>query len=90
MNKCPITYEDCGDQKYSRTGLLSLSSGLDTLDEFPFTAQEQRREAALRAAKMSIQGVQPKLSVILKIKKHSFEVVDKGVMVMSNCRKMKI
>jgi serine/threonine-protein kinase HipA len=78
MNKCPITYEDSGAQKYSREGLLSLSSGLETLDEFPFTAQEQRREAAVRAAKMSIQGVQPKLSVILKIRNHSFEIVDKG------------
>lgn len=78
MNKCPITYEDCGDQKYSQKGLHALSSGLNTLDDFPFTAQEQRREAAVRAAKMSIQGVQPKLSVILKINKHSFEVADKG------------
>ncbi|MFH1159422.1 MAG: HipA domain-containing protein [bacterium] len=78
MNKCPITYKDCGDRKYSPEGLKILSPGLSTLDDFPLTAQEQRREAAARAAKMSIQGVQPKLSVILKIKKHVFEVVDKG------------
>jgi serine/threonine-protein kinase HipA len=78
MNKCPITYTDCRDQKYSPEGLHTLSPALSALEDFPFTAQEQRREAAARAAKMSIQGVQPKLSIILKIKKHSFEVVDKG------------
>jgi len=78
MNKCPITYQDCGDRKYSTDGLNILSRGLTTLDDFFLTAQEQRREAATRAAKMSIQGVQPKLSVILRIKNHSFEVVDKG------------
>lgn len=78
MNKCPITYKDCGDHKYSIDGLKILSPSLTTLEDFPYTAQEQRREAAARASKMSIQGIQPKLSVILKIKQGSFEVVDKG------------
>ena len=78
MNKCPITYKNCRDKKYSPDGLNSLSPGLSMLDDIPLTAQEQRREAAARASKMSIQGVQPKLSVILKIKKHAFEIVDKG------------
>ncbi len=39
-------------------------------------AQEQRREAASRSVKMSIQGVQPKLSAILSIKNQEFEIVD--------------
>jgi serine/threonine-protein kinase HipA len=78
MNRCPITYEDCGDRKYSVDGLKLLSRGLITLQDFPYTAREQRREAAARAAKMSIQGVQPKLSVILRITQGVFEVVDKG------------
>ena len=78
MNKCPITYELCGTNKYSQSGLAKLSPRLTELKDLPFTAQEQRREAADRAAKMSIQGVQPKLSVALSIKKQLFKVVDEG------------
>jgi len=46
------------------------------LKTFPYTAEEQRKEAVRRAAKMSIQGVQPKLSVRLNVSKKIFEVVD--------------
>ncbi|MDA0193844.1 MAG: HipA domain-containing protein [Bacteroidetes bacterium] len=76
MNRCPITYELCGNAKYSKSGLSKLSTKLDTLNDLPFTAQEQRREAATRAAKMSIQGVQPKLSAKLSVVNRMFEVVD--------------
>lgn len=78
MNTCPITYEPCGDKKYSDQGLKFLSRNLAYLEDFPFTQEEQLREAAARAAKMSIQGVQPKLSAKLKVKEGIFEVVDKG------------
>lgn len=78
MNRCPITYEDCGDRKYSLKGLKSLSPGLTDLFDFPYSAQEQLREASARADKMSIQGVQPKLSALLKPKDRSFTVVDAG------------
>ena len=37
------------------------------LKDFPYSADEQVREAIARAAKMSIQGVQPKLRVHEKI-----------------------
>lgn len=76
MNRCPITYQICGDQKYSLAGLRKLSPQLAGLKNIPFTAQEQRLEAASRAVKMSIQGVQPKLSVRLTIKNQAFEIVD--------------
>lgn len=69
MNICPITYEDCEEGRYSQKGLGLLSRRLSKLDDFPYSAEEQVREAALRATKMSIQGVQPKLSVSLNIKK---------------------
>jgi len=46
------------------------------LKDLPYTAAEQLREAAARAHKMSIQGVQPKLSAVLNIKKGQFDVVD--------------
>lgn len=78
MNKCPITYEPCGDERYSRAGLNKLSPKLQTLIDLPFTAQDLRREAAVRAGKMSIQGVQPKLSTKLSIQTNAMEIVDQG------------
>uniref|UniRef100_A0A832G721 Type II toxin-antitoxin system HipA family toxin n=1 Tax=Ignavibacterium album TaxID=591197 RepID=A0A832G721_9BACT len=78
MNICPITYEPCGDKKYSEKGLKLLSKNLTHLNDFPYTQEEQLREAAARASKMSIQGVQPKLSAKLKVKEGVFEVVDNG------------
>ena len=78
MNICPITYEECGERMYSEKGLRLLSRRLKHLDDFPYSAEEQVREAALRAARMSIQGVQPKLSVRLNTQRSIFEVVDSG------------
>jgi len=75
MNRCPITYELC-ETRYSKSGLTKLSLRLTEFIDLPFTAQEQRSEAAIRAAKMSIQGVQPKLSARLSIKNNGFEIVD--------------
>ena len=75
MNKCPITYAICQD-KYSLPGLAKLSPRLSNLIELPFTAQEQRREAASRSGKMSIQGIQPKLSAKLSVKNQEFQIVD--------------
>ena len=53
-----------------------LSQYLDLLEPFSYTAEEQRNEARSRAVKLSIQGVQPKLSAILNIKQKKFELVD--------------
>lgn len=78
MNRCPITYEPCGKEKYSLKGLRRLSPRLQDLRDFPFSAEEQRQEAAGRADKMSIQGVQPKLSARLNIKQGMFQIVDTG------------
>ncbi|MCF8299229.1 MAG: HipA domain-containing protein [Saprospiraceae bacterium] len=75
MNRCPITYKLCED-KYSQSGLAKLSLRLTELKDLPFTAQEQRQEAAGMAAKMSVQGVQPKLSAKLSVKNKAFEIVD--------------
>jgi len=75
MNRCPITYEKC-QGRYSKSGLAKLSSRLFTLNNLPFTAQEQRREAASRSVKMSIQGIQPKLSAKLSVKNKELEIVD--------------
>lgn len=78
MNHCPITYEPCEDQKYSRRGLSFFSRSLKNLHDFPYTAKEQILLATQFAAKLSIQGVRPKLSVILNLPKEMLEIVEKG------------
>ncbi|WP_269240899.1 HipA domain-containing protein [Flavobacterium limnophilum] len=76
MNRCPITYELCGTEKYSEKGLRLIAPKLTALNDLPFTAAEQRQEAANRANKLSIQGVQPKLSAVISVVKQQFEIVD--------------
>lgn len=49
MNRCPITYQPCGDSRYSIEGLKKLSPNLKGLAELPLTKEEQVREAAERA-----------------------------------------
>lgn len=78
MNLCPITYKPCGTDLYSPEGLKLLSPGLKELALLDYTAEEQLREAAIRASKMSIQGVQPKLSAVINIKGGCFELCDKN------------
>lgn len=78
MSRCPITYEVCGNSRYSLDGLKKLSKSLTDLKPFPYTAEEQRKEAVARAGKMSIQGLQPKLSAVLNPITGLFEVVDLG------------
>ncbi len=72
---CPITYQQ-SETKYSAKGLKILSRRLTELNDLQFTAQELRREAASRSSKMSIQGVQPKLSAVLNVQKEKFDIVD--------------
>lgn len=78
MNRCLITHRLCGDASYSKAGLRTLSPNLTALNDFPYDARQQRREAVVRAANMSIQGVQPKLSVRLDAKAGVFVIVDRG------------
>jgi serine/threonine-protein kinase HipA len=77
MNCCPITYEPCGDRLYSERGLHLLSKNLNDLKLFPYSIEEQINEAIARASKMSIQGVQPKLSARLSVKDETFEITDR-------------
>lgn len=77
MKRCPITYEIIVDNAlYSEQGLRLLSPQLKKLEPLAYSAADQRREAIARVGKMSIQGVQPKLSARLKIKEGRFEIVD--------------
>lgn len=76
MNKCPITYELCGNDKYSEKGLRMIAPKLTHLNDLPYTAAELREEAANRAKKLSIQGVQPKLSATISVVEQEFKIVD--------------
>ncbi len=78
MNYCPITYQPCGKKRYSESGLKMLSPNLEDLKLLPYSSEEQRNEAAARASKLSIQGVQPKLSAKLNVAEQQFELVDTG------------
>ncbi len=78
MGRCPITYESLSEGRYSLRGLRLLSPRLPFLIDLPYTTEEQIREAAMRATRMSIQGVQPKLSARLNVREKTFEVVDRG------------
>ncbi len=75
MSRCPITYE-ISESRYSGNGLNQLSRKLTDLNDIEYSAEEQRHEAAVRATKMSIQGVQPKLSAILNVQQCKLEIVD--------------
>ncbi len=79
MNRCPITYREIPPElRYSPEGLKKLARRLRNLKDLPLSAEEQRQEAVLRAAKMSMQGVQPKLSARLAVEQEMFELVDTG------------
>ncbi len=79
MKICPITYEQIPKSKrYSPKGLSLLAKGLSELKDFPYTNAEQLEQVQLYATKMSIQGVQPKLSVSFSKKDISFKIVERG------------
>lgn len=63
---------------YSAPGLRLLDRALRSLARLEYTAAEQRQEALRRVGKMSVQGMQLKLSARLRIKQGRFEVVDRG------------
>jgi len=77
MSRCPLTYETC-NSRYSSAGLKKLSRYLTDLQPLPYNSSELRKEAAARASKISIQGVQPKLSARLQVKEQRFALVDRG------------
>lgn len=78
MNRCPISYEPVEDKRYSESGLRLLNKRLTELHDLPFSAEGLRQEAVLRAGRMSIQGMQPKLSAILDTRNARFSIVDSG------------
>lgn len=80
IRRCPLSYEDLADNEdlYSIQGLKKLSTRLKSLKPFAYSLEESRREAQRLATKISIQGVQSKLSVTLSLHDREFLIVDQG------------
>lgn len=79
MHSCPITLEPATDGgMYSAAGLRSFHPRLRHLAPLELDRAELLRQARLRADKMSIAGVQPKLSATLNTAEGRFEIVDLG------------
>ena len=79
MANCPINLEPLqAGQSYSEAGLRSIHSKLNHLVPLDYSYAAQLAEVRRRSDKMSIQGVQPKLSAVLKLKDSSFALVDRG------------
>ena len=79
MANCPINLEPLPTgRSYSETGLRSIHSKLNHLEPLEYSYAAQLAEVRRRSDKMSIQGVQPKLSAVLKLKDSSFALVDRG------------
>jgi serine/threonine-protein kinase HipA len=78
MLYCPITYQALvsGEKEYSQQGLKRLSKSITYIEPLPFTQEKLRQEARMRADKMSIQGVQPKISARFNPAKQRFDLVD--------------
>lgn len=78
MKRCLFTYETLksGEKNYSKEGLKTLSKTLDHLEIFPYDQKEQIQIARQMAKKISIQGVQPKFSVVLSSKESAFKEVE--------------
>ena len=77
--RCLITNEPwAGPEPYSPAGLRRLDRRLQSLAPLPYTREQLLEEAAARAGKMSIQGMQPKVSTVLRVTENRMEIVDHG------------
>jgi serine/threonine-protein kinase HipA len=78
MNRCLFTYKNLHDGVYSVEGLKLLSPKLKELHLLPYDYESQMQEVQRIAGKISIQGIQPKLSAVLSIKECEFKLVEKN------------
>ena len=79
MAYCPIHLEPLPTgRSYSEPGLKNIHSKLKHLEPLEYSYAAQLKEVRRRSDKMSIQGVQPKLSAVLKLKDSCFALVDRG------------
>lgn len=79
MRYCPITLDPIADREaFSAAGLRSFHPRLKSLEPLDISYEDQLRQARTRSDKMSIQGVQPKLSATLSLKEGRLRIVDRG------------
>jgi serine/threonine-protein kinase HipA len=80
VRRCPITYDalSANESRYSRSGLRYLSTRLKGLSPLELSSEELVREAAVRATRMSVGGVQPKVSATLNVAAGQFDIVNTG------------
>ncbi len=77
--RCLITNEPwTGCSPYSPDGLKQLDRRLQSLAPLPHTREQLIEEAATRAVRMSIQGMQPKVSTVLRVKAGRMEITNHG------------
>lgn len=77
--RCLITNESwAGPGPYSPAGLRLLDRQLKSLAPLPYTREQLIQEAASRSVKMSVQGMQPKVSAVLQVRAGSMAIVDNG------------
>ena len=79
-SRCPISYQPLapGESAYSHRGLHILDPKLEHLEALAFTPAELRTEAQARIDKLSIAGVQPKVSAWLNAAAGRFELTDRS------------
>lgn len=75
MSKCLITYKPSNGD-YTQEGLAMLNKQLKTITPLNFTQSQLRTEALAKSDKISIQGVQPKISARLNVKAKRFDIVE--------------
>lgn len=79
MNYCPITFETIENGHiYSSKGLHLIAPSLEILNPLEFSSADLRLEAIRRSTKISIQGVQSKLSAKIFPSQNCFALVDRG------------
>lgn len=77
--RCLITNEPWeGQGPYSPAGLRRLDRRLTALSPLPYTREQLIEEATTRSVRMSVQGMQPKVSTVLRVNEGRMEVVDIG------------
>lgn len=76
MNRCPLSNLPC-DGDYHPKGLRKLASGLKRLERLP-NKELQYKTIHEYSDRMSISGMQPKLSVRVSIKKQAIDFVERG------------
>lgn len=76
MSRCPITYTEIQKGLYSPEGLRRLDPRLKDLRPLEYSKEELLEEAAARSGKISLEGVQPKLSAVLSVRDSKFVLAD--------------